>query len=93
MLTVNHFRHTEANIRKAYFRMAQKYHPDKNPEGRVSSNNSNKSFQICRITDSNLGYKIMQICHEKYRLNASGLALPQMKFEWSTCYKFRIKPS
>lgn len=29
------FRLDESKIRKAYFRLAQKYHPDKNPEGRV----------------------------------------------------------
>lgn len=33
-------------MRKAYFRMAQKYHPDKNPEGREMFEKANKAYEF-----------------------------------------------
>ncbi|KAL3854398.1 hypothetical protein ACJMK2_013668 [Sinanodonta woodiana] len=38
--------HDESAVRKAYFRLAQKYHPDKNPEGRDIFEKVNKSYEF-----------------------------------------------
>lgn len=38
--------HEEAKIRKAYFKMARDYHPDKNPEGREMFEQVNKAYEF-----------------------------------------------
>uniref|UniRef100_A0A3Q2XC25 DnaJ heat shock protein family (Hsp40) member C13 n=1 Tax=Hippocampus comes TaxID=109280 RepID=A0A3Q2XC25_HIPCM len=38
--------HEESKIRKAYFRLAQKYHPDKNPDGREMFEKVNKAYEF-----------------------------------------------
>ncbi|KAL8616890.1 hypothetical protein ACOMHN_041809 [Nucella lapillus] len=43
--------HDESKIRKAYFNLAQKYHPDKNPEGREMFEEVNKAYEfLCSKT-------------------------------------------
>lgn len=44
--------HEESKVRKAYFRMAQKYHPDKNPEGRPMFEKANKAYEFLCTRDT-----------------------------------------
>ncbi|KZS16300.1 DnaJ subfamily C member 13 [Daphnia magna] len=54
----------DATIRKAYFKLAQQYHPDKNPEGRVMFEKVAVAYQwLCnrnlRVTDGPDAYNIL----------------------------------
>ena len=41
-----YIRHDETKIRKSYFKMAQRYHPDKNPDGRDMFEAVNKAYEF-----------------------------------------------
>lgn len=41
--------HDEAIVRKSYYKLAQMYHPDKNPQGRVSYLLIKYAFQLLSI--------------------------------------------
>jgi DnaJ family protein C protein 13 len=44
--------HDESKIRKAYFKMAQNYHPDKNPNGRDMFEKVNSAYEfLCNKTN------------------------------------------
>lgn len=45
-------KHEDSVVRKAYFRMAQKYHPDKNPEGREIFEQVSKAYEFLCTKDS-----------------------------------------
>ena len=50
-----HLEAEESVIRKAYFRMAQQYHPDKNPKGREMFEKVNNAYEFLCSKASKLG--------------------------------------
>ena len=47
--------HDDAKVRKAYFRLAQKYHPDKNPAGREMFEKVNNAYEFLCSKSARVG--------------------------------------
>ena len=52
----------ESRIRKSYFKMAQKYHPDKNPEGKEMFQKINKAYEYLASNKAPLINRAMKVC-------------------------------